>query len=598
MRNGFHIDVKRLFQVLLVVAIVCIVSLGCKKKDKDDPIPVMPEDGPSAGFIASPLTGEAPLQVQFYDASTGEEITDWSWDFDNDGTPDSTNQSPLHTYTNPGWYTVSLTVTNAEGSDTCTKEQYILVAASIWYVNCAVTALGDGTSLFTAFKTIQEGLTAASSDHLVLVSNGTYQGAGNKDLDFAGKSVYLKSSGGSTYCIIDCESSGRGVHFYTNETEDAVVDGFTITNGSIADKGGAIFCNNGACPTIANCNITSNSTTSNNDGGGIALRYSSDATVRNCVITGNTGYAGGGVSCDESDATFTDCKINSNTSTYSGGGVHCEDSSPTFTDCEIKSNTKCGIRGDTSSPTFTNCIIEGNTGAAGGGGNFSYGGGPLFVGCKINGNTATSGDGGGIRLFATKKTLSQAFVNCLIQNNSATSDGGGIALDDQAKPILINCVITGNTAGGDGGGVWLSYRCDAHFINCVVANNSSTGNGGGLCPVTDTDIVVDNSIIWGNAATGLGNQIYALSTGMPSTATLNYCNYANGTGDIHETAAVIATACKSLDPAFTDGVFHIHPFSTCKNSGSNALVPGGITTDLDGNDRIVDTVDMGAYELK
>ncbi len=577
---------------LCVLCVVVLAGLavagGCKKK-KDDPFipPQQTGDAPAADFTANVTSGVAPLDVHFTDKSTGD-IDDWSWDLDGDGTPDSTNKNPQHEYTAPGWYTVSLTVTGPEGSDTCTKEMYILVANDI------ITA-GSPTS---DYLTIQAAIDAGADYDLVEIVNGTHKGTGNKDLDFGGKSIYLRSTGGATKCTIDCEDSGRGFYFHTNETEDAVVDGFTITNGSIADRGGAIFCYNGACPTIANCTMTGNAAISNSQGGGIALRYSCDATIRDCMITGNSASgAGGGVFCEESDAMFTGCKINNNTTGYSGGGVYCEDSSPSFTDCEIKSNDHSGIRGDTSSPTFTNCVIEGNTASSGGGGSFSYGIGPLFVGCTIKGNSATSGDGGGVRLFSTRKTAAQTFVNCLIQNNSASSDGGGIALDDQARPIIVNCVISGNTAGEDGGGVWMSYRCDAHYVNCVVADNSAAGNGGGLCPETDTDIILDNSIIWGNTATGTGNQIYVTVAGMASSVTLNYCDYANGTNDIFDPSGVTANFCQSVNPVFKDGAYHLSSYSPCIDSGENSLVPGGVTTDLDGSERIVNgTVDIGPYE--
>ena len=81
---------------------------------------------PVAQFSGSPTTGVAPLTVQFTDSSTGSP-TSWSWDFG-----DSTSsgaQSPSHTYTSPGVYTVSLTATNGSGSDPEVKTNYITVTA-------------------------------------------------------------------------------------------------------------------------------------------------------------------------------------------------------------------------------------------------------------------------------------------------------------------------------------------------------------------------------------------------------------------------------------------------------------------------------------
>jgi PKD repeat protein len=65
--------------------------------------------------------------VHFIDQSTGN-ITGWAWDFNNDGTIDSTEQNPTHTYTKNGNYTVTLTITTSECKDTMTKLDYINLA--------------------------------------------------------------------------------------------------------------------------------------------------------------------------------------------------------------------------------------------------------------------------------------------------------------------------------------------------------------------------------------------------------------------------------------------------------------------------------------
>ena len=67
---------------------------------------------PAAGYIPPPpTTGCAPLTAQFTDATVGS--IGWLWDF-GDGTT-STLQTPIHTYSTPGTYVVSLTTTSAGG---------------------------------------------------------------------------------------------------------------------------------------------------------------------------------------------------------------------------------------------------------------------------------------------------------------------------------------------------------------------------------------------------------------------------------------------------------------------------------------------------
>ncbi|MCK5051353.1 MAG: T9SS type A sorting domain-containing protein [Candidatus Cloacimonetes bacterium] len=62
-----------------------------------------------ANFSAEPVLGEAPLIVQFTDETVGEPSF-WHWDFNNDGTTDSMVQHPIWTYSEPGIYSVLLTV--------------------------------------------------------------------------------------------------------------------------------------------------------------------------------------------------------------------------------------------------------------------------------------------------------------------------------------------------------------------------------------------------------------------------------------------------------------------------------------------------------
>ena len=85
-----------------------------------------PPTAPTAQFSASPTSGQAPLAVQFTDSSTGSP-TSWAWNFGDGGT--SNAQSPSHTYDVPGVYNVSLTATNASGSDPEMKNNYVTVTA-------------------------------------------------------------------------------------------------------------------------------------------------------------------------------------------------------------------------------------------------------------------------------------------------------------------------------------------------------------------------------------------------------------------------------------------------------------------------------------
>jgi len=78
----------------------------------------------TADFIGTPLSGIAPVTVQFSDLSTGVQ-TSWLWDFGDGET--SAEQNPSHEYNRVGNYTVSLTVSNDYGSDELIKSVYVNV---------------------------------------------------------------------------------------------------------------------------------------------------------------------------------------------------------------------------------------------------------------------------------------------------------------------------------------------------------------------------------------------------------------------------------------------------------------------------------------
>lgn len=77
---------------------------------------------PRADFDADKTRGGSTMDVHFTDKSTGAP-TSWKWDFGDGAT--STEQNPVHTYTTVGVYTVTLTASNENGSDTTSKSNYI-----------------------------------------------------------------------------------------------------------------------------------------------------------------------------------------------------------------------------------------------------------------------------------------------------------------------------------------------------------------------------------------------------------------------------------------------------------------------------------------
>ncbi len=99
--------------------------------------------------------------------------------------------------------------------------------------------------------TIQAGMDAAADGDTVLVADGTWTGDGNRDLNFFGKAITVRSENGYQNCTINCGGGAenhRGFLFQNGEGLDSRVEGITIYNGSyfggsIPEKyGGAVCC--------------------------------------------------------------------------------------------------------------------------------------------------------------------------------------------------------------------------------------------------------------------------------------------------------------------------------------------------------------------
>jgi PKD repeat protein len=98
-------------------------------------------------FTALPTSGNIPLTVLFNDTSSGNP-TNWLWNFGDNSS--STVQNPSHIYTNPGIYTVKLSVTNVNSTNFLIKKNYIKVLSVI---NPPVTSF-KATPLYGAYPLV------------------------------------------------------------------------------------------------------------------------------------------------------------------------------------------------------------------------------------------------------------------------------------------------------------------------------------------------------------------------------------------------------------------------------------------------------------
>ncbi|UCC21830.1 MAG: hypothetical protein JSW23_08440, partial [Planctomycetota bacterium] len=214
----------------------------------------------------------------------------------------------------------------------------------------------DG-SMLHPFDSIQEAIDASDYRDIVIVQQGTYTGLGNRDIDFRGLAITVRSTNPNNpnvvaATVIDCQGSElephRGFYFHNSEDTDSILDGLTITNGYVSDSW------------------------PDDSGGGIICYYNSSPTIKNCIVTNNTAeHHGGGIYSYSSSPTLINCMFNVNSAGWNGGGMHNGPSSPNLINCIFTKNTSGSYGGgmsttSTSSPSLTNCTFSGNSGLNGG----------------------------------------------------------------------------------------------------------------------------------------------------------------------------------------------------------------------------------------
>ncbi len=414
-----------------------------------------------------------------------------------------------------------------------------------------------------------------------------------------------------------------------NMQPSAAVD-FSFTGG------GLDFCGRGTSGsglTLSGSVITLN-TNVNGYGGGInideAAPAASNVTISNTIITANTALQnGGGINIfgDNAIVTISGSTISNNT-TQGTGGVGAQGGGINI---RITNQTD----GDGAATPFVNITgtaITGNQGVGFGGGiDVAISGNQdvIISNTSIRNNSVVAGSsgntmGGGLH-NANTSARSTTLTNVLIADNlsaaSAASGGGGVS-QVSGNLMIRNTTISGNQAAADGGGVHVAGAAGLTLTDVTVSNNradsdgNSTGSGGGINKVAGAGVAtLENTLVDGNFR---GSGSTASDAGGAITA--NYSLFGNTSGATIGGANNQLNVSARLGPLADNGspqigaagsaaVLQTHALlagSPALDNGSNALVPGTITSDQRGASfaRIrdagdVDTtaqVDIGAYE--
>jgi len=263
----------------------------------------------------------------------------------------------------------------------------IYLAAAILLIEAQAgisNTLTVGLSGSYGYSNIQSAISAAANGDTVLVYQGTYTGEGNRDIDFSGKAITVRSVGGAKSTIIDCGGTSgnphRGFKFHSGEQSGSQLSGFSIINGyspmdlidaHLHSAGGAIYCY-GASPTISDCIIEKNY--ANQFGSGIACAQNSDPKISNCFIRNNSSNnRGGGIYCFYNcDPYISNCVISQNSAPLGGGGLYFESySDPFVIQCTIGENSTgsgngtAGLWCQLGSVILTDSILWDNFNSAG-----------------------------------------------------------------------------------------------------------------------------------------------------------------------------------------------------------------------------------------
>lgn len=195
-----------------------------------------------------------------------------------------------------------------------------------------------------SFLGIQAAIDAASraDSSLIEVKPGIFR----ECVDFDGKAITLRSTGGPEVTTIDGTGGLHVVSFVNAEGYGSILDGFTITGGNAngvgfpGGCGGGILCK-AAQPVIRNCIITNNLA---GDGGGIFMLMMFPI-LQDCLICNNTANNGGGLLSLYSQPTIANCTFSANKSRAQLGGGAIASSA----------------NGTENTPILVNCILSGNT---------------------------------------------------------------------------------------------------------------------------------------------------------------------------------------------------------------------------------------------
>ncbi len=402
----------------------------------------------AAAFNVAPDSGYAPLTVNFLDFSTGNP-TAWDWDFDNDGTTDSNLQNPQHTYTQPGVYTVSLTISDGTNQSSVTMQDLIIVSEPNVTADFQADILIGNAPLIVSF-------TDLSSDDCTLWE-WDFDNDGTVD-NIAQNPVWSFTEPG-TYTVSLTASNGL-----TDDTE--VKTDYIVVNPSI-----------GAMYTVPDDYIHID----------MAIAMCSD---------GDTIYVRPGTYDEYIDFRGKALSVVSEYF-FSGNPDHIEQTVIDGGNSGRPVIFQSGENWNSKLIGFT--ITGGNASLAEGGGVYCNGASPTLSNLRITNCSAS--EGGAIACYNSTAII----ASCEVFLNSSSTSGGGILVHSNSDVRIENCLVYDNSSLIGGGIACQLSNCK--IVNCTVTLNNSTNSNfaGGIDCYGTSDVIILNSIIHSNSSPQIVN---------------------------------------------------------------------------------------------
>ncbi len=384
----------------------------------------------------------------------------------------------------------------------------------------------DGTG---DYPTIQAAIVAAEDGDVVELLDGTYTGDGNRDLDFYGKAITVRSQSGNPYdCILDVEGTledpHRAVFFHYGVGPETVLEGVTITNGfaAVPDAGGGIrSITASTCPTVRHCVFTNNQSVNpggaikcdggalrlidcvfkqndSGDGSAIEIQGVEQMEIRGCVFREHAGSRGAAVKCWDSNPHFIDCHFESNHAYDGGGAIWFQDGCQAVLEaCSFLANHADGKGGAVShwsgELALLGCEFRDNTAGQGAGALRTRSTAATLEGCHFEENSAPNG--GAVRFEHSGQVLANA---CTFVNNTASEHGGALLGYYHEDLIdLAECAFLGNTAVIDGGAIF-SGHSNLIMWRCTVADNDAPIGSGIFTAGEYADLDMHNCLVTEN----------------------------------------------------------------------------------------------------